>query len=679
MRRAKTSRRTLLRNPPPEWSKGLGSHWAVNTTVRCQHRCVYCFEGDRHGAKDVSCAETKALLDQAAKEVPAVIFMGAEPTLNPKLPELIRHAKSRGLSVQISTNALRLADWDYLLSLLRAGLDGLEFSFPYPDARVYSLITRAAPAGFPRLLQAVDNIARWKRYLCTDHVRKFNVNIVVSRFNVEHLDDVLGHLTRHLDPRHFTATFKRLDMAPVLHEESFRRHMYVPLADLRRCLAPLAAHVRAGMKLGFRDFPLCAIPGLESFDHDLGYRLNDVRVKQNFFHQGLMVDMYPEETAGESHPFGWLCENCSLSPLCLRRGLFLQAASLPEHLPQPRLAGLPKDLDAWVRRRACGAKILASPRRRTALGWALGALLQAAPPRRPLAGKSLSWTPLERGRLRLSSGSRCAFLSLTPEDGGWRLAGTRPAWAAAGIAVLEERLGRLPAPPADCRPEPAREITASSPSRSATPPRWDRFVDGPWISRWLAEAGREPSLKSGRLEACSGGIIRARGPAAGDEGEFEVSPRDGPKSLGFLCGPLRLKATWLGSAEGALLWLRTAYAACAALEDKGAWPAVVPRRPGTFLARVWKVFGAALMPRASGRGGLLGGWVSDDGLELELVRISGQPYGSIRLAPSALVHMPYACGRGIGLQHTLPRGLRDESRWLAIVNTYARALGGPRK
>jgi pyruvate-formate lyase-activating enzyme len=689
MPRTKPSRRTLLLKPPPEWRQGAGSHWAVNTTVRCQHRCVYCFEGDRHGVQDVPGAETKALLDKAAREVPSVIFMGAEPTLNPELPELIRHAKSRGLRVQISTNALRLADWDYLVSLHRAGLDGLEFSFPYPDARVYGLITRAAPAGFPRLLQALDNIARWKREMSADPDGQFNVNIVVSRFNVEHLDDVLGHLTRHLDPRHFTATFKRLDMAPVLHEESFRRRMYAPLADLRRCLSPLAARVRAGVRLGFRDFPLCAIPGLESFDYDLGYWLNDVRVKQNFFHQGLMVDMYPEEAAQEAHPFDWLCENCSLGPLCRRRLLFRQADSLPEHAPQPRLGPLPKALSSWVRRQARGARVLAAPRRRTALGWALGALLEEA--------QDASWTPLERGVILLSNRGRAARLRLSRDAAGrWRLdaAGrSLPSWAEAGRGRLAVRLQRLPPPPADCLPEPsARSSTinlAGTVGETAKPeeltagprlpPRWDGFVGGVFLERWRAAAGREPALASGRLEAAAGGIIRAHGPALGDEGEFALAPRDGPKSLGALCGPLRLRPTWLGSGAHGLLWLRAAYAACAALTAERAWPAEVPRREKTFLASAWRLFGPALAPRASAGSGLLGGWVSDDGLQLDLVRVNGRPYGILLVPETLLAQKPYACGHGIGLQYTLPEGLRDQSRWLAIVDAYARSLGGPKR
>ncbi|MBI5241274.1 MAG: radical SAM protein [Elusimicrobia bacterium] len=687
MPRTKHPRPTLTLKPPPEWRRGADCHWAINTTVRCQHRCVYCFEGDRHGLKDIPIAETKALLDQAAREVPAVIFMGAEPTLNPQLPELVRYAQSRGLGARISTNAVRLADWDYFLTLARAGLDGIELSFPYPDGTVYSRITRAAPAGFDRLLRALDNIARWKREFGRERSAMINANLVVSRFNVERLDEVLGHLARRLEPGSYVVTCKRLDMAPVLHEESFRRHMYVSLASLRRHLPALADRIKAGVRIGFRDFPLCAIPGLEMHDYDLGYWLNGVRVKQNFFRQDQMVDMYPEEAAQGSHPFDWLCEGCSLGPLCLRRVLFLQADSRPEHTPQPLRGSLPKTLSAWVRRQRRGPEVLAAPRRRTALGWALGELLAD--------GASPSWTPLERGVIQVSDRGRRARLRLRRDGGRWLLESVGrplPPWATPARDALAARLERLPPPPAGCLPEPPAASSSSTATWAAgqtdpseepsagprRPRRWDGFVSGLFLERWRAAAGREPGLARGRLEPAGGGVIRACGPAVGDEGEFAVLPRDGARSLGALCGPLRLQPTWLGSGAAGLLWLRAAYAACAALEAGRAWPAVVPRRAGTFLARVWGLFGNALMPRAGASGGLLGGWVCDEGLQLDLIRAAGRPYG-ILLVPADRAQKPYACGRGVGLQYTMPQGFRDEGRWLAIVDAYARVLGGPRR
>jgi hypothetical protein len=299
-----------------------------------------------------------------------------------------------------------------------------------------------------------------------------------------------------------------------------------------------------------------------------------------------------------------------------------------------------------------------------------------------LAGKNLFWTPLERGVIRLSRGPRSARMRLEGKQRGL------PAWAEPGRARLQALLRRLPAPPPGCLPEPDRKSSALTPvwsgahsadgapaARPELPPRWDDFVGGFFLERWRAAAAEEPALRSGLLAPLAGGLICAHGPALGDEGEFLLAPRDGPKSYGFLCGPLRLQATWLGSGASGRLWLKAAAAACAAISARRAWPAAAAPRQDTFLARAWRVFGSALLPTAASRGGLLGGWVSDSGIQLDLVRFEGRPYG-ILLVPAELAQKPYAAAQGIGLQYTMPQGLKDESRWLAIVDAYARVLRG---
>ena len=72
-------------------------------------------------------------------------------------------------------------------------------------------------------------------------------------------------------------------------------------------------------------------------------------------------------------------------------------------------------------------------------------------------------------------------------------------------------------------------------------------------------------------------------------------------------------------------------------------------------------------------GGLSGGWVSDDGLELEMLRTRGQSFG-ITLGRAERMERPYASGDGIGLRYVLPEGLPDKTRWMAVIEAYARRL-----
>lgn len=438
------------------WDKKAESHWAVNTTVRCPHRCIYCFEGSRQGLKDVATGDTKKLLDRAAAEVSGVVFMGAEPTANPALPELIRYARSLGLRAMISTNALRLANWDYLCSLREAGVGGIELSFPYPDDAVYARITAAKPAGFSRLLRAIENIERLNRTAPADQKHSVTVNVVVSRFNVERLEEVIAHLTPRLTRGSYRIKLKRVHIRPDLDEKTIRE-VYVPCSALRTALPRLAEQIPAGVHLNVDDFPLCAIPGLEPLAINLGYWLNDVSFRHNFLRQERMEEEFAHVSLDKPHPFDWICEPCALSPICISRELFLHAA--PEQAPQPVIGGIPERLRAWVRAQAKGDAVWEIRRKRTVRGWALGEILKRAPPERPLAATGIYWSPLQFGVLRLAAEGRTAEFRLSRDCGTapGRLFSllpseppVAPGWAEPGIAALDAALRSLSAPPPDC-------------------------------------------------------------------------------------------------------------------------------------------------------------------------------------------------------------------------------------
>ncbi|MEN6408447.1 MAG: PqqD family peptide modification chaperone [Anaerolineaceae bacterium] len=57
--------------------------------------------------------------------IPHVIFTGGEPTLRPDLPDLIRYAESLGLVSGLISDGLRLAETEFLHTLLQSGLDHL--------------------------------------------------------------------------------------------------------------------------------------------------------------------------------------------------------------------------------------------------------------------------------------------------------------------------------------------------------------------------------------------------------------------------------------------------------------------------------------------------------------------------------------------------------------------------
>lgn len=76
--------------------------------------------------RSLTTSEWKQILDSAwSWGIPHIVFTGGEPTLRPDLLELIQYAENLGQVTGLITDGLRLAEKDYLINLLNAGLDHL--------------------------------------------------------------------------------------------------------------------------------------------------------------------------------------------------------------------------------------------------------------------------------------------------------------------------------------------------------------------------------------------------------------------------------------------------------------------------------------------------------------------------------------------------------------------------
>ncbi len=100
---------------------------------RCNFSCKHCFHGDLLASRDSFTAEqATAMIDhfQTTYFLQAVTLLGGEPLLYPDLAAVARHAKARGLGVEICTNGHpgfreRLRQVAPYLDKFRVSLDGL--------------------------------------------------------------------------------------------------------------------------------------------------------------------------------------------------------------------------------------------------------------------------------------------------------------------------------------------------------------------------------------------------------------------------------------------------------------------------------------------------------------------------------------------------------------------------
>ncbi|HBG74685.1 MAG: hypothetical protein A2X25_11680 [Chloroflexi bacterium GWB2_49_20] len=78
--------------------------------------------------RELNADEWKTILDKAWQAgIPHITLTGGEPTLRADLPEIIAHAEKNGQVCGLLSDGLKLADKEYLETLLQTGLDHLLF------------------------------------------------------------------------------------------------------------------------------------------------------------------------------------------------------------------------------------------------------------------------------------------------------------------------------------------------------------------------------------------------------------------------------------------------------------------------------------------------------------------------------------------------------------------------
>ena len=102
---------------------------SVQTTYKCQMKCANCYLGDmlnNDKYQDVDLIK----FEKAIKQLPNrcdIRFIGAEPTLNTNLFELVKVARAAGHRPSLLTNGLKLRSYQYAKALKEAGdYEGLQ-------------------------------------------------------------------------------------------------------------------------------------------------------------------------------------------------------------------------------------------------------------------------------------------------------------------------------------------------------------------------------------------------------------------------------------------------------------------------------------------------------------------------------------------------------------------------
>ncbi len=121
---------------------------------RCDLDCAVCFEkGQKH--PELSISEMKTLFRRIKNK--SIVMMGKEPTLRQDIFQLIKIAR-RNNRVILTTNGIKLADYDYVGRLKKAGLSIVSLTFYGFDDSIYETLNGRPLLGIK--LKALENIKK---------------------------------------------------------------------------------------------------------------------------------------------------------------------------------------------------------------------------------------------------------------------------------------------------------------------------------------------------------------------------------------------------------------------------------------------------------------------------------------------------------------------------------------
>jgi pyruvate-formate lyase-activating enzyme len=178
----------MTSSAPDQAPAGERRRW-VRVSAACNNRCCFCL--DRPSLTGELRAQEE-LLDELregrTEGATRAVLSGGEPTLHPRLPELIAGARAMGYRwVQIITNGRRLAYPSFLHALLEAGLDEVTFSLHGSSPEVHDAMV-GVPGAFEQAFAGL------RAALAAELV--VSVDVVLTRRN---LADVPALIRRTLE------------------------------------------------------------------------------------------------------------------------------------------------------------------------------------------------------------------------------------------------------------------------------------------------------------------------------------------------------------------------------------------------------------------------------------------------------------------------------------------------
>lgn len=161
----------------------------LSLTYDCNNRCEWCYSASNFSNN------RKKVLDSAQEDsviklinslgVRNLILIGGEPTVHPRLLDIIRKFDDSNLKVGMVTNGRRLSSKFYVKNLKDSGLKSVTISIEGHNAELHEKTTNVY-GSFSQAIRGIEN--------SVDAGIRTASNTNISRLNIDHLEKIVGVL-----------------------------------------------------------------------------------------------------------------------------------------------------------------------------------------------------------------------------------------------------------------------------------------------------------------------------------------------------------------------------------------------------------------------------------------------------------------------------------------------------
>ncbi len=275
-------------------------HW-VRLTAACNSKCIFCLDAEAQDGRfmtfDDICVEVRRGREE--KNASRLVVSGGEATIHSRFHDVVAYAKSQGYRwVQTVTNGQKLADRDFFLRAVAAGLDEITFSLHGHTPELHDHLTKTKN-GFENLMRAMIRAVRDGRVIV-------NVDVCINRQNVEHLEAIVA-----LCSRVGVREFDLLHVIPQGEAFEHRAELFYDVDAHSEALRRVFRYARVpGFHIWTNRFPVQHLEGLEELIQDPHKMLDEVggrRVQfRRYLDEGTPIDCRDAQR----------CPHCFIEPFC---------------------------------------------------------------------------------------------------------------------------------------------------------------------------------------------------------------------------------------------------------------------------------------------------------------------------------------------------------------------------